>query len=697
MLTFGKKIVKFRIPILIIAFLLLIPSVIGMANTRVNYDILSYLPSNIDTMKGQNIMTKEFGKGAFSMYMVEGMSDQDVSSLKKKIEKVKNVDSVIWYDTFLDTSIPKEILPSKLYNTFNSDDTTMMVIIFKTGTSADATMQAVNDIRDISNEQCFLSGMSAFVTDTRQLTQNEEPIYVGIAVALSALVLALFMDSFAVPFIFLGSIGMAILYNLGTNAFLGDVSYITKALAAVLQLGVTMDYSIFLWHAYKESEEKYVGDRETAMAHAIKNTVVAVAGSSLTTIAGFIALCFMSFTLGTNLGLVMAKGVVFGVIACVTILPALILVFDKVLDKTAHRPLMPNFDHLAEWIIDHYKVFIIIFVLLIVPAYIGQKNTKVYYDLSSKLPKDLPAAKANTKLNEDFDKGPMHMILVSSDLSQQKVRDMCEDMEDVKGVNNVISMDSLLGSEVPDSVVPEKLVKIFKSKNYQMILIDNKYKVATSSVNKEINKLQTIVKKYDSKGMVIGEAPCTKDLIDITDVDFQNVSIASIAAIFVIIMLTLRSISLPVVLVSLIEVAIFINMGIPYYTGVTLPFIASVVIGTIQLGATVDYAILMTTRFRKERRRGVEKKEAVTIALKTSIPSVIVSGMSFFASTFGVGLYSNIDMISALCRLMARGAVISTLMVIFILPCLFMVFDKLINYQIIKKLKKEAVLQQSAQ
>ncbi len=689
MLNFGKTIVKHRRLVLLISIVLLIPSVLGYVSTRVNYDVLSYLPSDIDTMKGQNILTDEFHKGAFAFYMVDGMNTQDLANLKKKIEKVDGVDSVVWYDSIADTSIPMSVLPQKVYDAFNSDDTTMMAIFFDSTTSDDSTLEAISQIRDISSEQCFLSGMSSVVVDTKELTEQEEPTYVAIAVILSSIVLALFMDSFLVPVIFLASIGMAIIYNLGTNVFLGEVSFITKALAAILQLAVTMDYSIFLWHSYKEMEGKY-GDREEAMAHAIKNTIVSVAGSSLTTIAGFLALCFMSFQLGMNLGIVMAKGVLFGVVACITILPAMILVFDKALDKTHHRSLMPDkFDHYAHFIVKHFWIFLIIFGVLMFPAVYGSNNNKVYYNLAGTLPGSLPSIKANNKLEKAFNLNSTHMVLVNADLSKKDVKAMADEMEKVSGVKEVLGMNTLVGSAFPNEMIPSQISDMLVSDNHQLILINSKYKVASDAVNAQINDLNKIVKKYDSKGMVIGEAPCTKDLIEITNTDFNMVNTMSIAMIFLIILILLRSVTLPVVLVAIIEGAIFVNMAVPYYTGVSIPFIASIVIGTIQLGSTVDYAILMTTRFRKERRRGNDKKTAIEIALSTSMPSVIVSAVGFFAATYGVALYSNIDMISSLCRLLSRGALISMVMVLTVLPSAFMVFDKLINRKIIKQLKTQ--------
>ncbi len=685
MLDFGKGVVKHKKMILFLSILLLIPSVMGLAATRVNYDLLSYLPSDIETMKGQDILQEEFGKGAFSLFLVEDMDKKEVSSLKQQIEKVEHVDSVIWYDTFSDISVPMELLPTDIQEAFNHEDTTMMAIFFDTTTSADETMEAVSTIRSISNKQCFLSGMSAMVSDTKDLTKQEEPIYVLIAVVLSSIVLALFMDSYLVPVLFLLSIGMAILYNLGTNYFIGEVSYITKALAAVLQLGVTMDYSIFLWHSYKEMQEVHP-DKESAMAHAIKNTIVSVSGSSLTTVAGFIALCFMSFTLGSNLGIVMAKGVIFGVVGCVTILPAMILVADSLLLKTTHRSYMPKMDHVATWISDHYKVFIALFLIVLAPAIYGYRNTQVYYDLSATLPKELLSVQANDKLANEFEMNSTHMILIDRDIEKIEVKKMSDQIKQIDGVNMVLGLDAILGERIPESMIPKQVTSLLKSDQHQLMLVTSEYAVASNEVNQQIDTLNQVVKQYDNDAMVIGEAPCTKDLIEITDEDFKMVSIVSISAIFIIILLVLKSALLPVILVSVIEVAIFINMGIPYYTGVEIPFIASVVIGTIQLGSTVDYAILMTTRFRSERRLGKTKKEAVDIALSTSIPSIVVSALGFFAATFGVGLYSDVDMISSLCTLMARGAIISMAMVILVLPSMFMVFDRWINRNIVRKM-----------
>lgn len=677
MLGFGRKVVKYRIPIFILSILLLIPAGIGYINTKVNYDILYYLPDDIETMQGQDILVDQFGTGAYSMLICEGMENKDVSELRQKLEQIDHVENVIWYDSLMDISIPIDMLPEKVKNVFNTEDSTMMFIIFDTTTSADETMDAIKEIRSVAGKQCFLSGMSSVVTDTKELADEEVIIYVIIAVLLSALVLAIAMDSFFIPVVFLMSIGMAIIYNLGTNIIQGEISYITKALAAVLQLGVTMDYSIFLWHSYQEQLEEFA-DRKEAMAHAIEKTVKSVVGSSMTTVAGFVALCFMSFTLGLDLGVVMAKGVVIGVICCVTVLPSLIMVFDKVLEKTKHRAFLPNMDKISDFITKHYKLFAVILVLLIVPAYYCQSHADVYYNLDETLPKDLPSSMANTKLQEDFNMGAMHMLLIDSSLSGKDVRAMMEEMEQVDGVKAVLGLETLLGSRIPESMVPDSIKEILENDQWEMMLIDNEYKVASDEVNNQITELNTILKKYDPNGMLVGEAPCTKDLITITDTDFKVVNAVSILAVFVIIIFVFKSWFLPIVLVAVIEFAIFINLGIPYLTGTTIPFIASIVIGTIQLGSTVDYAIVMTSRYETERGSGKGKVESIKIAHRANIKSIIVSALSFFAATFGVGLYSNIDMISSLCNLMARGALISMVVVLCVLPSMFMVFDKII-------------------
>lgn len=678
MISFGKKVVKFKVPIFICSLLLLIPSIFGYINTRVNYDILSYLPKDIETMVGQDILMDEFGTGAFSLFIADGMSMKDCSAVKKKIEKVEHVEKVIWYDSFADISMPISLLPEKIKEAFNTDTSTMMAIIFNDTTSADGTMEAIEEIRSIAGEQCFLSGMSAVVTDTKNLSKKETPIYVLIAVLLSCIVLALTMDSYLAPFLFLLSIGFAIVYNLGSNYFMGEISYITKALSAVLQLGVTMDYSIFLWHSYQEQQERFQGDKNRAMAHAISGTITSVVGSSITTVAGFLALCFMSFTLGMDLGIVMAKGVIIGVICCVTVLPSMILILDKALEKCKHKALLPEFKGISNFVTKHYMIFAILFVVLMIPAIYGNNHTSVYYNLDETLPKDLASIVANNKLKDDFDMNATHMVLVDRNLQAKETRKMINEMEEVEGIKWVLGLDALIGPAIPESMLPTSIVNTLKSEDYQLMLVGSQYKVASDEVNTQVDKLNKILKTYDSKGMLVGEAPCTKDLITITDHDFKVVSIVSIGVIFLIIGVVFKSISLPIILVSVIEFAIFINMGIPYYTKTEIPFIASIVIGTIQLGATVDYAILMTNRYKRERSLGAGKKEAVAVAHQASIKSVIVSALSFFAATFGVGCYSNIDMISSLCTLMARGAIVSMFVVIFILPSMFLIFDKVI-------------------
>lgn len=681
MKKFGKVVVKLRIPILVLSFLLLIPSVLGYFNTRVNYDILYYLPSDIDTMQGQDILLDDFGKGAYAMVVVDGMNKLNVSKLVKKVEGVDHVASVISYSGIVGDDVPSEILPDKFRSYFENEDSgaTLFAIFFDDTTSSDDTMKAIQEVRDVTDNQCYIAGMSAVVTDTKTMAEKETPFYVLVAVVLVCIVLAIFMDSFLVPVFFMLSIGMAIVYNLGSNYFLGEVSYITKALAAVLQLGVTLDYSIFLWHSYKEAKEETPDDHQEAMAVAIGNTLTSVVGSSITTVAGFIALCFMSFTLGLDLGVVMAKGVVLGVIGCVTILPSLILTFDKALEKTMHREIMPNFDKPARWIVNHSWIFLIIFVLLLGPAIYGYNNTKVYYDLSDTLPEKLNCSQANKLLADNFDgTNSIYMILADSNLSAEDSNAMMNEVNDLDGISFALSIDSALGGEIPTEMLPDSLVSELKGDEYQIMMVSTNYTIASDEINDQINKVDAIAKKYDAKSMVIGEAPCTKDLITITDKDFKTVSAVSIVAIFFIIFFVLKSISLPVILVAAIEFAIFVNMGIPYYTGTTIPFISSVVIGTIQLGATVDYAILMTTRYKRERAAGNSKKEAISIALGTSIPSIIVSALGFFAATFGVGMIASVDMIASLCTLMARGAIISMFVVIFVLPSLFVLLDKVI-------------------
>ncbi len=713
-MRFSKAVVKYRIPILILALVLMVPSLLGMAGTRINYDMLDYLPEDMDTVIGQNELMEEFGKGAFSFIIVEDMPDKEVSKLKEQIEQVEHVESVIWYDSLMDLSVPKELLPDKILKEFNTEHSTMMAVFFDSSTSADITMDAIREIRAVCGKQCYVSGMSALVTDLKDLCEKEEPIYVGIAVALACAAMLVLLDGWLVPFVFLASIGIMILLNLGSNYFMGEISYITKALSAVLQLAVTMDYSIFLWHSYNEQRERLGVDAagrmqpgkdvtETekaqsgrsarraerrqrsggaceAMAAAIQETLASVVGSSITTIAGFIALCFMSFTMGRDLGIVMAKGVLLGVLGCVTVLPALILVLDKPLQKTKHRSLIPDVGKFAEGTVKVFAVFLAVFAALIPPAYYGYSKTngEVYYDMGECLPKDMEYVIANSRLQEEFNIASTHMLLIDTDVSPKDIRSMVREMEEVDGVKYVLGLESVIGSLVPEEILPESVTGILKSEKWELMLINSEYKVASDQVNDQINELNSILKKYDAGGMLIGEAPCMKDMIETTDHDFKVVNAVSIIAIFVIIALVEKSLALPFILISVIELAIFINLGLPHYFGQSLPFIAPICISTIQLGATVDYAILMTTRYKEERIRGKEKKQAVTIALSSSIPSIIVSGMGLFAATFGVAVYSNIDIISSMCMLMARGAVVSMLCVVFILPALLRFCDGLI-------------------
>lgn len=689
MQKFGRGVVKLRVPILIVSVLLLIPSIFGFLSTRINYDILSYLPSDIETMKGQDIMLDEFGKGGFSLVMLDGMEDKDVEKVKEKIEKVDHVCDVLWYDTLADVSLPKEVLPDDIYDFFNTDNSTMMAVFFDEATSADGSLEAVKEIRSIAGEQCFVSGMSSVVEDIKDLTMQEAPMYVVIAVILTSIILALTMDSFLIPLFFMLSVGMAIIYNMGTNFIQGEISFITEALAAVLQLAVTIDYSIFLWHSYKEEKEKHPGDNKEAMAVAIGKTITSVVSSSITTVAGFLALCFMSYELGMDMGIVMAKGVVIGVICCITVLPSMILVFDKALEKTMHKDLVPSLEKPSKFIIKHHAAFIVLFIVVLIPAIYGQINTNVYYNLTDTLPKDLNSVIANTKLDEEYNMATTHMLLVDADMKPKEVNSMLDEMGKVDGVSFSMSLDTLIGPSIPREIVPESVTKILKSDKWQLMLIGSEYKVASDEENAQIDELSKILKSYDKDGMLIGEAAATKDLIDITDHDFKVVNIVSIAAIFIIILIALRSVSLPIILVAVIEFAITVNMGVPCFTNTTIPFIASVVIGTIQLGATVDYAILMTTRYKTERNAGKDKHEAVTIALSTSMKSIMVSALGFFASTFGVGVYSSVDMISQLCTLMSRGAIISMITVICILPSMLMLFDKVIINTTMGMKKKE--------
>lgn len=677
----SKAIVKLRVPIVIIALILMVPSLLGMLNTRINYDMLTYLPDSMDTVKGQNILLDEFGKGAFSFIILEDMPDKDVAALKEKVEQVEQVDSVLWYNNVADISVPKEFLPDKVYSAFNTDHSTVMAVFFNTSTSSDETMDAIREIRSITGKQCFVCGLSALVTDLKDLCEKEEPIYVGIAVVLALAAMILLLDNWLVPLVFLASIGMMILLNLGTNYFLGEISYITKALSAVLQLAVTMDYSIFLWHSYNEQKRIYNDNRE-AMAVAIHNTFLSVIGSSVTTIAGFIALCFMTFTLGRDLGIVMAKGVLFGVIGCITVLPSMILILDKPLSKLNHRSLIPDMKKLSGGVVKIFPVFLVIFIALVPPFLYGytQTNNEVYYDMAECLPKDLDFVIANTKLSEDFDISSTHMVLMDSSVSAKEVKSMIAEMEEVDGVKYVLGIESLLGSTVPEEMLPEHIKSVLENDKYELLLINSEYHSASDAVGAQIDSLNNILHRYDPNGMLIGEAPCMKDMIDTTGADFEVVNLVSIIAIFVIIAVVERSLSLPFILIAVIELAIFINLGLPHFFGQSLPFIAPICISTIQLGATVDYAILMTTRYKAERLGGHDKRESMKTTLTASIPSIIVSGMGLFAATFGVALYSDIDIISSMCMLLARGAIISMLLVIFILPALLLLCDKLVCY-----------------
>ena len=676
MVKVGKWIARHRILMLLIGVLLIIPSVIGIAKTKVNYDLLSYLPDHLETVKGQDILVDEFGMGAFSMVAVENMDMKDVQKLEKEFEKVPHVQDVLWYDDVADISLPTEMIPKDIRKAFINGDATMMLVLFDDTTSSDNSMEALTQLRKIANKQCFISGMTGIVTDIKNIAMKELPIYVVIAALLSLVVLEITSGSFVVPFLFLLSIGLAILYNLGSNIILGETSYITQALTAVLQLGVTMDYSIFLLNSYEENKKRFPGEKERAMGHAIANTFKSVVGSSVTTVAGFIALCVMTFALGRDLGIVMAKGVVIGVICCVTILPALILVFDKPIEKTRHKLLLSNMDRPSAFITKHYKVWIVAFLVLLLPATLNS-NVSI------------------KKVKDDFGTSNMHIVMMDKNMSAKDKQQMFKKIDKVKGVKWTISMSSLIGPSVPDSMIPKDVRKMMQSKDYELAFVSTKYESATDPVNTQIKKIDKIVKSYDKSGMVIGEAPLMKDLQDVTDVDLVNVNIISIAAIFVIILIIFKSISLPVILVAVIEFAIMINMAIPYYQGVSLPFVASIVIGAIQLGATVDYAILMTTRYQKERSRGKDKMEAISIAHKTSMPSIISSGLSFFAATFGVACYSQVEMIGSICTLLARGAIISMVVVLLVLPAMFMIFDKLICKTSIGFLGKKAKAQTS--
>lgn len=675
MVKIGKWIARHKVLILILGILLVVPSVIGMAKTRVNYDLLSYLPEHLETVKGQDLLVDEYGMGAFSMVVAEDMELKDVQKLKEAFEEIPHVKDVLWYDDITDITVPVEMLPDDLEEAFFRGDATMLLALFDNTTSSDEAMDAVTQMRKTADKQCFISGMTGVVTDIKNLCLKEMPVYVVIAVLLCLFILELTSGSYLVPVLFLLSIGLAILYNMGTNIFLGEISYITQSLTAILQLGVTMDYSIFLLHSYEENKKRFPGEKERAMGHAIANTFQSVIASSVTTIAGFAALCFMTFALGRDLGIVMGKGVLMGVLCCVTILPSLVLVFDRAIEKTSHRQLLTNMDRISGFITKHYKVWIGVFLILIIPAAYGNSRTEIYYNIAQSLPESLPSNIANEKLEKDFDMANVHMVLMDKHMDSLKKQEMMEKIDEVDGVKWSISMNSLIGSAVPESMIPSEVKEMLQSENYELAFVCSEYGAATEAVNRQIAQIDRIIKAYDSDAMVIGEAPLMKDLQDVTDIDLKMVDLVSIAAIFLIIMLTFKSISLPVILVAVIESAIMVNMAVPYFQGESLPFVASIVIGTIQLGATVDYAILMTSRYQKERRRGKNKKEAVSIAHRMSMPSIVSSGLSFFAATFGVAAYSNIDMISSICTLLARGALISMCVVILILPAMFMIFD----------------------
>ena len=689
MVKVGKWIAKHRIFILLVSILLLIPAAIGKAETKINYDLLSYLPGDLETVKGQDILVDEYGMGAFSMVVVEGMELKDVQKLEEKFSEVDHVKDVMWYDDVADISLPVEMIPKDLRKAFFNGDATMMLALFDNTTSSDEAMEAVTNMRKIADKQCFISGMTGIVTDIKNISLQELPIYVVIATLLSFFVLELTGTSFLVPIFFLISIGAAVLYNLGSNIFLGEISYITEALTAVLQLGVTMDYSIFLLNSYEENKLRFPGEKERAMGHAIANTFKSVVGSSVTTVAGFMALCFMTFALGKDLGIVMAKGVVIGVLCCVTLLPSLILIFDRAIEKTKHRPLIKSIDKPSAFITKHYRLWLILFAVLLFPAIYGNNHTKIYYNIAQSLPDTLPANVANKKLVDDFKMSNMHMILMQKDMDAKDKRKMLEEIDEVDGVKWSLGMNTLFGPTIPESMIPDDMKKMLQSDNYELAFICSEYESATDEVNKQISAIDKIVKSYSKHAMVIGEAPLMKDLQDTTDVDLKTVNAISILAIFIIIMIVFKSISLPVILVAVIEFAIFVNMAIPYYQGTSLPFVASIVIGTIQLGATVDYAILMTSRYQKERGKGKDKKTAISIAHRASVLSIISSGFSFFAATFGVALYSKVDMIGSICTLLARGALISMFVVILILPAMFMIFDKLICKTSIGFLKKK--------
>ena len=674
----GKWIARQRVVILLLAIVLLVPSIIGFKSMRTNYDLLTYLPDSLETVQGQDILVDEFGMGAYSMIVVDDMELKDVQSLASDLEKIPHVKKVLWYGSAVDISVPKEMIPEKFREKLFNGDSTLVLALLDDSTSADSSLEAIKQIKETVNDHCYVSGMTAIIYDLKKLADKEVPIYVTIAVVLSLIVLQLTLDSFVVPFLFLLSIGFAIMYNMGTNFMFGEISYITKAVAAVLQLGVTMDYSIFLLHSYEENKLRFPGDKNRAMGHAISNTFRSIVGSSVTTIAGFIALCFMTFTLGLDLGIVMAKGVEFGVICCVTVLPSMILIFDPLLEKTRHRTLIRNVDRLSGFITRHYKLWLVIFLVLLAPVIYGNSHVGVYYDMTSSLPDSMPSKQAQVKLNDEFHTSTMHILMIDKNMEAKDRKAMINEIGKVDGVTWAVGMDSVTGSTIPQSFIPDELKNALESKDYTVAAISTEYHVASENVNKQITTINQIIKKYSDKNMLIGEAPLTKDLETVTDIDFRNVNGSSLLIIFVIIALLFHSFSLPVILEMTIEFAIMFNMAISYYMGTSLPFIASIILGTVQLGSTVDYAILMTSRYQKERQRGHDKKEALGIAHKASMLSILTSGLSFFAATFGVAMYSEIDVINSICLLLARGALISSAVVIFVLPSFFMVFDKFI-------------------
>ena len=674
---FTKGLVRHRVLVIILCIALVVPSVLGMVRTKTKYDLLYYLPQDLETVQGQQILLEDFGKGAFSLLVTEGMSLREQADMENALKEIPHVESVIGYASLTKGMIPLEIIPDDIREKFQRGDCMLSAVFFDEGSSSEETMEAIDRVRKVAGDKTFVSGLSAVVTDTRRLVEDQEAIYVAIAVALCALVLMLTMDSFLLPLIFLACIGVSVLWNMGSNYFLGEISYITKAVAAVLQLAVTLDYSIFLWHSYKE-QKALTDDKDEAMANAIRQTFTSILGSSLTTIAGFVSICFMSFTLGRDLGIVMSKGVILGVLGTVTLLPCVIRLLDGAIEKTSHRPLLPDVGGIGRFVTKHYKLLGIILLIMIIPAFYGYRNVKVYYDMSRVMPQDMESIKANQKLEETFDMSTTHLLLVDADVPQKDMRDMTKEMQQVDGVTSVLGIDSLLGAGIPESIIPPETLSLVKGERYQLMLVNSAYVISSDEVNAQIDSLNAILKRYDKGGMLIGEAPCTKDLIACTDRDFTVVSLISIIAIFVIIMLVQRSLSLPVLLVAVIELAIAANLCIPYYLKQELPFVGPILISTIQLGATVDYAILLTTRYKQNRISGMEKKEAVQNAVSSAARSVLVSGLGFFAATYGVGLYSNVAIISSMCRLIARGALLSVAVVLLLLPAVLLIMDKII-------------------